>query len=168
MNHSQHPHTAQTLSSDEAARYSRHLLLPEVGLRGQLVLKSSRVLVVGAGPTGIGLGAEAVRRGLRTLLVDRGPLAELRLGDAGAERVRDDEQPLCCDERVEARDAQVDRRVGRLGVAVLGLDRRPQPPAAGAEDGKAVLAGGVHVVLPAARGVANGHGVPAGEARLGL
>lgn len=33
------------------------------------------LLVVGAGPTGIGLGAEAVRRGLRTLLVDRGPLA---------------------------------------------------------------------------------------------
>ncbi|MEO8197842.1 MAG: NAD(P)-binding domain-containing protein [Thermoanaerobaculia bacterium] len=32
------------------------------------------LLVVGAGPTGIGLGAEAVRAGLSTLLVDRGPL----------------------------------------------------------------------------------------------
>ncbi len=32
------------------------------------------LLVVGAGPTGIGLGAEARRAGLTTLLVDRGPL----------------------------------------------------------------------------------------------
>jgi len=32
------------------------------------------LLVVGAGPTGIGLGAEAVRAGLTTLLIDRGPL----------------------------------------------------------------------------------------------
>ncbi len=32
------------------------------------------LLVVGAGPTGIGLGAEASRAGLSTLLVDRGPL----------------------------------------------------------------------------------------------
>jgi thioredoxin reductase (NADPH) len=32
------------------------------------------LLVVGAGPTGIGLGAEARRAGLSTLLVDRGPL----------------------------------------------------------------------------------------------
>lgn len=32
------------------------------------------LLVVGAGPTGIGLGAEAIRAGLTTVLVDRGPL----------------------------------------------------------------------------------------------
>lgn len=32
------------------------------------------LLIVGAGPTGIGLGAEAVRAGLTTLLIDRGPL----------------------------------------------------------------------------------------------
>lgn len=32
------------------------------------------LLVVGAGPTGIGLGAEALRAGLSTLVVDRGPL----------------------------------------------------------------------------------------------
>ncbi len=33
------------------------------------------LLVVGAGPTGIAIGAEATRAGLSTLLVDRGPLA---------------------------------------------------------------------------------------------
>jgi adenylyltransferase/sulfurtransferase len=43
------------LSSDEAARYSRHLMLPEIGLEGQERLKASRVLVIGAG----GLGSPA-------------------------------------------------------------------------------------------------------------
>jgi len=38
---------------DEIARYSRHIILPEVGGRGQQLLKHSSVLVVGAG----GLGA---------------------------------------------------------------------------------------------------------------
>jgi len=41
------------LTKDEITRYSRHLILPEVGMSGQLKLKSARVLLVGAG----GLGA---------------------------------------------------------------------------------------------------------------
>lgn len=36
--------------------------------------RTTDLLIVGAGPTGIGLGAEATRAGLSTLLVDRGPL----------------------------------------------------------------------------------------------
>ncbi len=44
------------LSRQEVFRYSRHLLLPEVGMDGQRRLKSSSVLVVGAG----GLGTPAV------------------------------------------------------------------------------------------------------------
>ena len=42
-------------SPDELQRYSRHLLLPEVGLAGQHRLKAARVLLVGAG----GLGSPA-------------------------------------------------------------------------------------------------------------
>lgn len=42
-----------TLSNDEIARYSRHLILPEVGMEGQLKLKAAKVLLVGTG----GLGA---------------------------------------------------------------------------------------------------------------
>jgi sulfur-carrier protein adenylyltransferase/sulfurtransferase len=43
------------MSPEELARYSRHLVLPEVGLEGQRRLKAARVLIVGAG----GLGSPA-------------------------------------------------------------------------------------------------------------
>jgi len=40
------------LDNDEVARYSRHLLLPEVGMEGQRRLKAASVLCVGAGGLG--------------------------------------------------------------------------------------------------------------------
>ena len=40
------------LSAAETTRYSRHLLLPEIGLPGQQRLKAARVLVVGCGGLG--------------------------------------------------------------------------------------------------------------------
>lgn len=42
----------QKLTKDETARYSRQMLCPEIGKRGQLRLKSSSVLIVGAGGLG--------------------------------------------------------------------------------------------------------------------
>lgn len=44
------------LSKEEISRYSRHLLIPDVGLDGQRRLKTSKVLVIGAG----GLGSPAL------------------------------------------------------------------------------------------------------------
>ncbi|MBM3143497.1 MAG: molybdopterin-synthase adenylyltransferase MoeB [Chloroflexi bacterium] len=44
--------TLPTLSHDEIFRYSRHLLIPEVGLEGQQKLKAASVLVVGTGGLG--------------------------------------------------------------------------------------------------------------------
>ena len=44
---------ATTLSNEEIGRYSRHLIMPEVGMEGQLKLKNAKVLLIGTG----GLGA---------------------------------------------------------------------------------------------------------------
>ncbi|HEV2352280.1 MAG TPA: molybdopterin-synthase adenylyltransferase MoeB [Terriglobia bacterium] len=40
------------LSKDEVLRYSRHLIMPEVGMEGQLKLKQAKVLCIGAGGLG--------------------------------------------------------------------------------------------------------------------
>ena len=47
--------TPQTMSADQRNRYQRHLLLPEVGEKGQMKLLGSKVLLLGAG----GLGSPA-------------------------------------------------------------------------------------------------------------
>jgi adenylyltransferase/sulfurtransferase len=47
---------ADELTIDEVRRYSRHLIIPDVGMTGQKRLKNARVLVIGAG----GLGSPAL------------------------------------------------------------------------------------------------------------
>jgi sulfur-carrier protein adenylyltransferase/sulfurtransferase len=47
---------ATTLSNEEILRYSRHLIMPEVGMEGQLKLKRAKVLLVGTGGLGAPLG----------------------------------------------------------------------------------------------------------------
>src|ERR1700692_1382186 len=52
------------LNNDEILRYSRHLIMPEVGMEGQLKIKAARVLCIGAGglgsPLALYLGAAGV------------------------------------------------------------------------------------------------------------
>jgi len=59
------------LSKEEVLRYSRHLIMPEVGMEGQLKLKQARVLLIGTGGLGAPLGLYLAAAGVGRLgLVD--------------------------------------------------------------------------------------------------
>src|SRR5579862_2408335 len=53
-----------TLSKEEILRYSRHLIIPEVGIEGQKKLKAANVLLVGAGGLGAPLGLYLTAAGI--------------------------------------------------------------------------------------------------------
>ena len=62
---------ALSLSKDEILRYSRHLIMPEVGMDGQLKLKAAKVLLVGTGGLGSPMALYLTAAGIGTIgLVD--------------------------------------------------------------------------------------------------
>ena len=62
---------ATSLSNEEILRYSRHLIMPEVGMDGQLKLKNAKVLLIGTGGLGAPLGLYLAAAGVGRLgLVD--------------------------------------------------------------------------------------------------
>ena len=65
------PASELALTKDEILRYSRHLIMPEVGTEGQLKLKAAKVLLVGTGGLGAPLGLYLAAAGVgRIGLVD--------------------------------------------------------------------------------------------------
>ncbi len=66
-----HKSELQKLSTEEIQRYSRHLILPEVGMEGQKKLKAASVLLIGAGGLGSPLAMYLAAAGVgRIGLVD--------------------------------------------------------------------------------------------------
>src|SRR5690348_454736 len=62
---------ADALTNEEVLRYSRHLILPDVGVEGQRKLKAGRILLIGAGGLGSPLALYLAAAGVGTLgLVD--------------------------------------------------------------------------------------------------
>jgi adenylyltransferase/sulfurtransferase len=62
---------AGKLSNEEILRYSRHLIMPEVGMEGQLKLKAAKVLLIGTGGLGAPLGLYLAAAGIGKLgLID--------------------------------------------------------------------------------------------------
>jgi adenylyltransferase/sulfurtransferase len=65
------PHEPPALSNEEVLRYSRHLIMPEVGMEGQQKLKAARVLCIGTGGLGSPLALYLAAAGVGTIgLVD--------------------------------------------------------------------------------------------------
>ena len=65
------PKQQGTLSKEEIQRYSRHLIMPEVGMDGQLKLRQAKVLLIGTGGLGAPLGLYLAAAGVGHLgLVD--------------------------------------------------------------------------------------------------
>ncbi|MEA2452835.1 MAG: sulfur-carrier protein adenylyltransferase/sulfurtransferase [Actinomycetota bacterium] len=70
----------KALSSDQRHRYSRHILLPEVGQEGQLKLLESKVLLIGAGGLGSPAGLYLAAAGVGTIgIVDDDVVEESNL-----------------------------------------------------------------------------------------
>ena len=68
------------LTHEEVRRYSRHLILPDVGLAGQVKLKNARVLLIGVGGLGSPLALYLAAAGVGTLgLVDADVVDETNL-----------------------------------------------------------------------------------------
>ena len=96
---------AQELSNEEIRRYSRHLIMPEVGIEGQRKLKAARVLAIGAGGLGSPLTVYLAAAGIGTIgIVDNDVVDDSNLQrqilygssdvgrpklQAAAERIRD-------------------------------------------------------------------------------
>ena len=61
------PAALPALSNDEVARYSRHLIMPEVGMGGQQKLKAARALCIGAGGLGSPVALYLAAAGVGTI-----------------------------------------------------------------------------------------------------
>ncbi|MBS1795114.1 MAG: molybdopterin-synthase adenylyltransferase MoeB [Acidobacteria bacterium] len=100
------------LGNDEIARYSRHLILPEVGLEGQRKLKAARVLMIGTGGLGSPLGLYLAAAGVGTLgVVDFDVVDESNLQRQIIHGTKDVGRPKIASARDRLRDINPHTRI---------------------------------------------------------
>ncbi|TMC22354.1 MAG: molybdopterin-synthase adenylyltransferase MoeB [Chloroflexi bacterium] len=132
----------RTLNADQAKRYSRHLLVPEVGEQGQIKLLDARVLLLGAGGLGSPAGYYLAAAGIGTIgiidadIVDESNLQRQILHNAKsvgkykAESARDTIQALNADVKVipyveRLDETNVKRIIADYDVIIDGTDNFP-------------------------------------------
>jgi sulfur-carrier protein adenylyltransferase/sulfurtransferase len=132
----------RTLNEAQAKRYSRHLLVPEVGEQGQLKLLDSRVLLIGAGGLGSPAGYYLAAAGVGTLgiidadVVDESNLQRQilhntqRIGQYKAESARETIEALNPDVKVvtyieRLDESNVARIIADYDVIIDGTDNFP-------------------------------------------
>jgi molybdopterin/thiamine biosynthesis adenylyltransferase/rhodanese-related sulfurtransferase len=132
----------ETLTGEQAQRYSRHLLIPEIGERGQLRLLNSKVLLIGAGGLGSPAALYLAAAGVGTLgivdsdVVDATNLQRqilhntARLGRSKVESARETIEALNPDVKVVGYEerltaANIDRIIAGYDVIVDGADNFP-------------------------------------------
>ncbi len=132
----------RTMSEAQAKRYSRHLLVPEVGEQGQFKLLDSRVLLIGAGGLGSPAGYYLAAAGVGTLgiidadVVDESNLQRQilhntkRIGQYKAESARETIEALNPDVKVvtyieRLDETNVARIIADYDVIVDGTDNFP-------------------------------------------
>jgi adenylyltransferase/sulfurtransferase len=99
------------LSNGEIARYSRHLLLPQIGLEGQERLRAAKVLIVGTGGLGAPLALYLAAAGVGTLgIVDFDVVEESNLQRQIIHSTRDIDRPkvASAQDRIRALNPDVD------------------------------------------------------------
>jgi molybdopterin/thiamine biosynthesis adenylyltransferase len=136
------PVAGAMLDADAAERYSRHLLLPEVGAAGQVRLGRARVALIGAGGLGSPAALYLAAAGVGTLTlvdddkVDKSNLqrqvlhADARVGMAKTESARQTLASLNPRVRIELREqrlraANVEDLIGGHDVVIDGADNFP-------------------------------------------
>jgi len=132
----------ETLAPEQAQRYSRHLLIPEIGERGQLQLLRSKVLLIGAGGLGSPAALYLAAAGVGTLgivdsdVVDATNLQRQilhntdRLGRSKVASARETINALNPDVQVNGYEerltaANIDRIIAGYDVIVDGADNFP-------------------------------------------
>ncbi|MDR1066677.1 MAG: molybdopterin-synthase adenylyltransferase MoeB [Clostridiales bacterium] len=111
------------LSNEEISRYSRHLLLPEIGVEGQRRIRAAKVLIVGAGGLGAPLALYLAAAGVGVIGVADGDFVEAsNLQRQIIHSSKDIDRPKVASARDKIRALNPDVNVAAIGVSLTSAN----------------------------------------------